>query len=45
MGQTTVFSNPSYFAGMAVMIALAALMIRLPLPVQEIRTNRRHQWR
>jgi putative OPT family oligopeptide transporter len=25
------FSNPSYFAGMAVMIALAALMIRLPL--------------
>jgi putative OPT family oligopeptide transporter len=25
------FSNPSYFAGMAVMVALAALMIRLPL--------------
>ena len=26
-----IFSNPSYFAGMAVMVALAALMIRLPL--------------
>ncbi len=26
-----IFSNPSYFAGMAVMVALAVLMIRLPL--------------
>ncbi len=26
-----IFSEPSYFAGMAVMVALAALMIRLPL--------------
>ena len=26
-----IFSNPSYFVGMAVMVALAALMIRLPL--------------
>jgi putative OPT family oligopeptide transporter len=26
-----IFSAPSYFAGMAVMVALAALMIRLPL--------------
>jgi len=26
-----IFNEPSYFAGMAVMVALAALMIRLPL--------------
>jgi putative OPT family oligopeptide transporter len=30
-GRPQVFSNPSYVAGIAVMIALAVLMIRLPL--------------